>query len=76
MMTVQDTIEVNAQKLHDAINRLQGSWGAVLCEPNPDGPDLADDIQVTVEEIEAGRGAEALRAFMRRWLPDEQVEAA
>ena len=70
-----DMIEYWAQRLHHAINRIHRSWGAVLDVPEPGTPDLADDIQATVQEIEAGRGAEAYRAFASRWLPEE-VEAA
>jgi len=69
------SIEEYAQALHDAINRLPRSWGEILGEPGPGGEDLADDIQATVEAIEAGRGAEAFPAFLSRWLPEEQMEA-
>ncbi len=58
-----------AQVLHDAINRLQSSWGEILT--NPAGPEIADDIQATVDEIEAGNGAAAVTAFIARWLPEE-----
>ncbi len=68
-------IEYWANQLHDAINRLQGSWGAVLDMPEPGAADLADDIAVTVDAIEAGRGADAYRAFVSRWLPEEREAA-
>ena len=66
-------IEYWAQELHDAINRLPRSWGAVLGEPGPGGEDLAEDIAATVDAIEAGRGAEAFAAFIARWLPEREA---
>jgi hypothetical protein len=67
------SIEEYAQALHDAINALPRSWGEVLGEPRPGAADLADDIAVTVDEIEAGRGAEAYPAFVARWLPEREA---
>ena len=68
-------IEYWAQQLHDAINRPPRSWGEVLGEPDLAGPDLADDIAVTVDAIEDGHGADAYRAFVSRWLPEEREAA-
>ena len=65
---------LTASTLDGGATRLE-IRGAVLGEPDLAGPDLADDIAVTVDAIEDGRGAEAFAAFIARWLPEEREAA-